>query len=403
MNYFAKAKVLCKSIKQFNSDIKFLLAVSDMIPSEIDLAGELFDYIYSTRNLSNIDNIDIFYFKHNITELCTAVKPMVAQYIFTTYGADKVVYLDPDTVVFDSLAKMESYLDKYSMIFTPHQLVPEEQDIYVRENEILFLKRGTNNLGFFAVKNDKEGLAFLKWWSDRLMHYCFDDSLGVLNELRRDGIIGLFTDQKWIDLVPSFFNNYHFIKHPGYNVCTWNLSGRKIYFDGNKYYVNDEPLYFFHFSGFDSGAHHSELTKSLSFYPHNEDVKYLSDWYKKALEENGEEKYKIMKYHYDAYSSGEKISETDRKLLHIRKDIHHLVKDPFKKDEGFSFYHWVRKEYPQYYEERYSESNSRNFKNKRLFLFFFPYDSARRKLLRYIYKCFIILSNRNFKKTSNYP
>jgi len=348
-NYFAKARVLCKTLKKYNNDVKYLVAVSDVIPNEISLTDEPFDYIFSTRELSCIDNMDIFYFKHNITELCTAVKPMVADYIFSTYNADKVIYLDPDIAVFDSLSELESYLDKYSMIFTPHQLIPEKHDIYVRENEILFLKRGTNNLGFFGVKNDKEGLAFIKWWSDRLMQYCFDDKIGVLNELMLDGILGLFTDQKWIDLVPSFFDNYYLIKHPGYNVSTWNLSGRKVHYDGKKYFVNDKPLYFFHFSGFDSGAHRNELEKSLSYYPYNEDVKKLSMWYENKLKENEEEKYKNIEFFYTKYSTGETISEIDRKLLHIRKDIHHLIKNPYKTDEEFSFYDWVRNEYPQYY------------------------------------------------------
>ena len=388
MNYFAKARVLCKSLKQYNSDIKFLLAVSDVIPDELDITKEPFDYIFCTRNLECIDNIDIFYFKHNITELCTAVKPMVAGYIIEKYSADKVIYLDPDIGVFDSLYELESYLDNYSMIFTPHQLVPEEKDIYIRENEILFLKRGTNNLGFFGVKNDKEGLAFLKWWSDRLMYYCFDDNYCVLNDLKNYGALGLFTDQKWIELVPSFFDNYYFIKHPGYNVCTWNLSGRKISYDGKKYFVNDKPLYFYHFSGYDSGGHHNELDKSLSYYPHNEVVKKLSKWYKCKLEENEEEILKKIEFAYANYSTGEKISETDRKLLHIRKDIYHLIKNPFQRDTEFSFYHWVRREYPQYYQEGYIAKEKVGLKDKGFFVFFFPHNSARRKFLRRIYLFF---------------
>ena len=385
MNYFAKARVLCKTLKQFNVDAKFLVAVSDIIPKDIEASKEPFDYIFSTRGLKGIDNMDIFYFKHNITELCTAVKPMVALHIFKTYGADKVIYLDPDIAVFDSLFDLEAYLDNSSMIFTPHQLVPEEHDLYVKENEILFLKRGANNLGFFGVKNDGEGLAFLKWWSTRLMHYCFDDDYILLKEFQREGLLGLFTDQKWIDLVPTLFDRYHIIKHPGYNVCTWNLSGRKINYDGKKYYVNGQPLYFFHFSGFDSGAHNNELNKSLSFYPHNADVKKLSKWYKAKLTEEGEDEYRKYEFQYSRYSTGEKIPNVDRKLLHYRKDIHHLIRNPFQRDEGFSFYHWARENYPQCYQKEYSDTD---MKDSASFLAFFPYNSLRRNLLRRIYLLF---------------
>ena len=37
----------------------------------------------------------------------------------------------------------------------------------------------------------------------------------------------MFTDQRWIDFVPSFFD-HHILKDPGYNVAYWNLHGREV-------------------------------------------------------------------------------------------------------------------------------------------------------------------------------
>ena len=226
-NYFAKARLLCKSLKKYNPNAKFVLGISDTIPKFIDLAQEPFDEVIESKNLPQIKNVNEFFFKHNITELCTAVKPMMAYQIMTTFNAN-VIYLDPDIAVFDDLEKLEEMFETSSILLTPHQLHPEKDDIYVRENEILFLKRGTYNFGFFGVKNDEEGRSFLDWWTDRLSTYCFDDRYDALEELQKEGLLGLFTDQKWADLIPAFFENYKIIREPGYNVCTWKLSNRFI-------------------------------------------------------------------------------------------------------------------------------------------------------------------------------
>ncbi len=61
----------------------------------------------------------------------------------------------------------------------------------------------------------------------------------------------MFTDQRWVDFVPSFFD-HHILKDPGYNVAYWNLHGREVFNDGDRYLVNGVPLRFFHFSGFDA-------------------------------------------------------------------------------------------------------------------------------------------------------
>ncbi len=60
----------------------------------------------------------------------------------------------------------------------------------------------------------------------------------------------MFTDQRWVDFVPSFFEHY-ILKDPGYNVAYWNLHGRELRAESDGYLVDGAPLRFFHFSGFD--------------------------------------------------------------------------------------------------------------------------------------------------------
>lgn len=388
-NYLAKVRVLCNTLKKHNSEARFALVISDDIPEFVDLEKEPFDYVIETKNIGEIGNIKTFYFKHTITELCTAIKPLMALKIMQLYHADKVIYLDPDIAVFDDLSVLESYLDGHSIILTPHQLQPEENDLYVKENEILFLKRGTFNLGFFGVKADEEGMRFLNWWNTRLMTYCFDDNYDLLPELTRDGLVGMFTDQKWIDLVPSFFDSYYIVKEPGYNASTWNLSHRKIKkLSDGKFTINGKPLYFYHFSGFDSGGHHNEVEKHLQNYPDNADIKQLSHWYEKQLKDAQQVKFGHIKYNNIYYSNGEKIQDFERKILHIRKDVYSVFIDPYEVIDGQCYYNWVRIEYKKWF-DYFSDKKSEMYKHnqwKRIIDFFLPFKSKRRNLVKKIYK-----------------
>jgi hypothetical protein len=38
-------------------------------------------------------------------------------------------------------------------------------------------------------------------------------------------------------------------KHLGANVATWNISGRSLSTQNSNYFVNDDPLIFYHFQG----------------------------------------------------------------------------------------------------------------------------------------------------------
>ena len=387
-NYFAKARVLGKSLKKFNPTAKFIVVLCDKIPESVRMDEEIFDDILTLERIRYIDNINAFSFKHTVTELCTAVKPMAALEIMECYSAGSIIYLDPDIAVFNSLEELERMFEKSSILLTPHQLKPEVHDLYVRENEILFLKRGSYNFGFFGVKADEEGKSFLNWWRERLQNYCFDDNYDCLPELSKDGLLGLFTDQKWADLIPSFFENYYIIRSPGYNVCTWNLTRRHLTIDlEGRIAVDGEPLCFFHFSGFDSGAHHNELQKLLNVEPQNKDVWKLSKWYKEELQKNGQKIFEKIPPEYTVYSNGEIIRNADRKLFHIRKDVHKFFPDPYQVNDGFCFYTWVRTEYPQYFNEKQNVFRSSNKSNwKKTANKIFPAYSWLGRFIRKIYR-----------------
>ena len=80
---------------------------------------------------------------------------------------------------------------------------------------------------------------FLDWWWRATRREALNDVTRMM-----------FTDQRWVDFVPCFFDHV-ILKDPGFNVAYWNLHARKLAFAGGRYLVDGVPLRFFHFSGFD--------------------------------------------------------------------------------------------------------------------------------------------------------
>lgn len=340
--YIAKAKILASSIKETDKNAKFILVLSDDLPDNINLDNEPFDDIIFT------DQIDEFnkgtFFKYNITELCTAVKPYSAKYIMEKYNADSICYLDPDIKVYSELIELKEILKTYSIVVTPHNTVPEEKHDFIVGNEILFLKRGTYNFGFFAVKNDEEGIKFLDWWHSRLKKYCVDDKKTVPALTEQTGYVGCFTDQKWADLIPSFFDNYYVLKHPGYNLSTWNITTKNIEYKYGEYLINDKPLRFFHFSGFDSRLHHYVLNMICNHYPHLEIVKNLSKEYEE-LHDKSISQDNLKEWKYARFSNGEKIDDEYRRIYLIREDAQNYFTNPFDNESEHNFMIWANTEY----------------------------------------------------------
>ena len=308
LNYLPKARILAQSLKKYCPKDVFYLVLSDEIPDYITIEPELFDGVLKIEDLQlPVENLSFWIFQHTVVELCTAVKGQAALRLLEITGQDKIVYLDPDIAVFNDLKPIEKWLDEYDVLLTPHIATPEKEKKAIIHNELCFLQHGIYNFGFFAVRNNLRGLNFLNWWRDRLLDYCFDD---IAN--------GLFTDQKWGDIVPAIFEGVYIIKNPEYNVSTWNLSNRMVTKNRNGHYlVNGNPLQFYHFSGFDSGAQE----KMLEIYGKTKEVWELREWYITSEKSYGQDFLGNVPCVYNTYTNGEKITKKQRELLREREDL----------------------------------------------------------------------------------
>jgi hypothetical protein len=175
-----------------------------------------------------IQNMRLIY---DVVEFATAMKPHLLMHLL--HDSVTATYLDPDIVVFSRLDFATSMAKEFGVAITPHRLTPSTQ-LNFGITEFSFLRYGAFNLGFVSV--GKKGYQMLRWWSERLELYSTRFPNGVV-----------FTDQKWIDLVPSFFDHY-IVKDPGYNFAPWNIDERNLIQSEGSYFIDGSPLVFVHFS-----------------------------------------------------------------------------------------------------------------------------------------------------------
>ena len=236
--YLGRARTLLSTLRAAHPDWAVCAAVVDEPPPGTDetdlLAG--FDLVLRLDDLG-IPRARAWLFKHDVVEACTAVKASAMLRLMDA-GYSAVVYLDPDIAVFHPLDTVLTALDGAAIVLTPHQASPNRNACVMGDNELVSLRLGTYNLGFIAVRSVRAGRGFAEWWAAQLLRACYDDPAA-----------GLFTDQKYIDLVPGLFDGVAILRDPGCNVASWNLSTRRLSFgaDGG-IRVNEAPLGFMHFT-----------------------------------------------------------------------------------------------------------------------------------------------------------
>jgi hypothetical protein len=177
-------------------------------------------------------------FIYDIIEFSTSLKPYIALKLLEKHS--RVIFLDPDTAVYNTLDPILKDLDASPLVLTPHYTKPQPDT--EQESDLGMMRFGSFNLGFFAVRRGAEATYFLNWWSKRCIDFCFMESQ-----------FGLSTDQKWVSIAPCFFDFLKISFNPGYNAAPWNTFERTLTGKKDGYYIvnNDYPLVFFHFSNFD--------------------------------------------------------------------------------------------------------------------------------------------------------
>lgn len=302
-NYLPLVNVLGNSFLKFNPGSTFSVLVIDSKKVEFK-KEQNFNYLSPDDLEIDAQVFENMAFYYNVTELATALKPTALKTLLAK-DSTKVIYLDPDIEVFERLSELDDALEENPIVLTPHTLSPIPQD-GLRPSDIEIMSSGTFNLGFIGLSKSETVNQLLDWWEQRLRF----DSISDPQE-------NLFTDQRWIDLVPSYFP-IHILRNSGYNVAYWNLHERTLENTDSGVLVNGEPLKFFHFSGYTPNKPWI-LSKYVSNNPritisNNPVLEKLCNNYGEKVIHSGWTLSSSLRYGYENFENGNFIPTGIRRL-----------------------------------------------------------------------------------------
>jgi hypothetical protein len=305
LNRLGQVKALAKTLRQHNPDYHFFACLADEINGRID-TEEYKDITFIPLSSVPVKNAKELTARYDIFELSCALKAYFGNYLMQQYNADVLLYFDTDICVYNSFLAIEEALKQNSILLTPHYSSPIPADgKYPLERDVL--NSGLYNGGFIGMRNDETSRQFLQWWQDRL----YDQAFNNVCE-------GMMVDQLWLNLVPLFFDSVNIFTNPGCNTAYWNLHERTLSEKESTVMLNNEPLIFFHFSGFSIDQPERLSTHQNRFRAKENSVlmKLVKD-YRQLLKENDFETYLPMECVYGKKKEQKKHSFLKKKMIDI--------------------------------------------------------------------------------------
>lgn len=323
-NYFPYARILLSSLRRYHPEASLFLCLAD-IKSAGELGIDGVEIIEASE--LGIPNFFDFAFRYDIMEFNTALKPFIMRFLLEELNFKQVIYLDPDIELFAPMtAVLEALNQGYNFVLTPHITAPAETTEY--PDDIGIMKAGVYNLGFLAVDNSEASITFLHWWGRRLRFYC-------LNQQEK----GLFVDQKFIDLLPIFWEKVKILRDSNLNVAYWNLWQRKLEKTTAGWQVDGKPLVFFHFSGIDVNQPQRLSKHTTRFNGSLEPaLQSLIDSYIAQLQLFEDKTPLKPVYGYGTFSNGVPITN-------LMRECYRTLEEPWLESPFDTFHHYLNQPY----------------------------------------------------------
>jgi hypothetical protein len=326
-NYLSHARIVAESYLEHHPGSRFYVLVADGDPED----AALLDTITLLPSTLCVPHLHEMCVRYGVIELCTALKPHFLAYLLNERSEPSVLYLDPDVWVHRPLLEAARALETADVVLTPHALTPIPLDGR-RPDESAFLTTGAYNLGFLGVRRGPTVDALLEWQIERFRDRC-----------RIATYEGLFVDQKWADLIPSYIRGTSLLRDETYNVAYWNLHERAVQREGNRFLVNGRPLAFFHFSGLDlDRGQFNETHHNRTAVEPDSALAELVAAYQYRHRANGREKCRAIPWAYSHFSNGVPWNSVLRALfLALPTSDRVRFGNPFRADGKGSFFDWA--------------------------------------------------------------
>jgi len=233
-SYLPQAEVLIESFKNNHPNDLFYLLLIDVYPREDKIIDGVTLLTPEEIGIATNDLVAMRRY-YDVVEFATSLKPFLLTYLLKL-GHSEATFLDPDIKIFSEIPSTFTAESEDLLSLTPHRLSPPVNGDGLNL-ETSFLKYGTFNLGYISVKNVEKTSQFLEWWQEKL-----------ISTSTRRAISDVFTDQKWINLVPGYFQ-FTNVQDFGFNVAPWNLDERELSWENGRLMVNvSSEVKFVHFS-----------------------------------------------------------------------------------------------------------------------------------------------------------
>jgi hypothetical protein len=237
INYLSRGLVLYNSLKETCPQFElYVLGLDEATLSYFQKKETQYPEI-KVLSLAQIEEADgeLLAIKSTRTkvEYYFTLSPCLPLFLLKRFALPHICSLDADILFYSNPVSLFAYLEKYSVVITPHKFSPE----------ILALKEyGIFNVSFQIFKNDETGIRCLEKWREQCIDWCYD---------RIDPGTNRFADQKFLDDWPTLYPGK--VKPLEDNIsglAPWNVNNFALTYNGNTFYSKGDRLIFFHFHGF---------------------------------------------------------------------------------------------------------------------------------------------------------
>ena len=234
--YLPFASVLYQSLAKTEPGVQLQVLITDLEHSNQLPSPSPNVIYYSQADILDspvAKNIYQKYAATNADVLRWALKPVfICHLLQSTF--EKVIFVDPDMYFVNRHHFLFDSLNEHAVLLSPHwgsiDPLKNEDGLYS------VLRNGLYSGGFVAAS--RKGIMAMEWWAG-VCHYKMD----------RRPELGLYDDQKYLDIIPLIENTTGIIRHKGCNLASINIDSCKREIVDNKLLIDKEfePV-FIHFT-----------------------------------------------------------------------------------------------------------------------------------------------------------
>lgn len=230
-NYLPRGIAMIRSLRRHDPSAHiYVLCLDDATYDVMTSSNEHVSLIHIDELLSADPEFALA--RENRTQIewyFTATSCLVNYIIQKNPNIQNLYYLDSDLYFYSSIQPLLDESKNASAQVIEHRFSPQMQHLMVY---------GRFNVGWIGFSTTDEGLRLIKNYRDSCIDWCYDK----LEDER-------YGDQKYLDQWPKNYPNCVVSAHRGANVATWNITGRALSVRSDDFYIDEDPLIFYHFQG----------------------------------------------------------------------------------------------------------------------------------------------------------